>query len=143
MVMPSLHKWFISLAGLLVLAIHPLDVYAEWVLYGPTTKSGMTTYYATGSVKSVDGYETVIVLKNFSTTQTVKYDGGEYVYRSIINRQVIDCANNKYATASVDMFRGLDGLGEVSSVYMKEPDWNLVKDGSIQEALTEQACKKI
>jgi hypothetical protein len=116
---------------------------AEWILYGPTTKSGMTTYYSSESVKSVEGYETVTVLKNFSTTQTVKYDGGAYIYKSIINRQVINCDKNEYATASVDMYRGLDGAGDVSSVYMKKPDWQPVKKGSIQEALTEQICKKI
>ena len=130
----------IALIGMLD---YSTPVYAEWLLYGPTTKSGMTTYYSSESVKSVEEYETVMVLKNFSGTQTVQYDGGAYIYKSIINRQIIDCKNKRYATASVDMYAQLDGLGNKSSVYMKRLEWNPIKNNSIQEALTEQVCKII
>lgn len=117
--------------------------FAEWILYSPETKSGITSFYESNSLKSVDGYETVMILKNFSKTQIVKFDGDKYIYKSKVSRQVIDCANNRYATASVDMYTQSNGLGEVTPVYMKKLDWNPVRVDSVQEALIEKACKKI
>jgi len=72
-----------------LIAYSPIS-FAEWILYSPETKSGITSFYEVNSLKSVDGYETVAILKNFSKTQVVKYHGGKYIYRSKISRQIID-----------------------------------------------------
>ena len=116
---------------------------ADWVLYEAMTKSGMTTYYLPDSIREVDGYKTVMILKNFDQTKVVKYDGGQYVYESVINRQVIDCKKNQYATASVDMYREQFAKGSLESVIQKKLRWNPVKPGSIQEKLTEEVCKEV
>ena len=116
---------------------------ADWVLYEAMTKSGMTTYYLPDSIREVDGYKTVMILKNFDETKIVKYDGGQYVYESVINRQVIDCKKNQYATASVDMYKEKFAKGSLESVVQKKLRWNPVKPGSIQEKLTEEVCKEV
>ena len=116
---------------------------ADWVLYEAMTKSGMTTYYLPDSIREVDGYKTVMILKNFDETKIVKYDGGQYVYESVINRQVIDCKKNRYATASVDMYKEKFAKGSLESVVQKKLRWNPVKPGSIQEKLTEEVCKEV
>ena len=142
-VVEKFSKKFFALVGMVLLIVYSPFSFAEWILYSPETKSGITSFYESNSLKSVDGYEAVVILKNFSKTQVVKYDGGKYIYKSKVTRQIIDCANNRYATASIDMYPKLYGLGKASPVFMKGLDWNPVKVDSVQEALIEKACKKV
>ena len=88
-------KNLLGLIGIgLFIGYSPIS-FAEWILYSPETKSGITSFYESKSLKSIDGYEAVVILKNFSKTQVVKYAGGQYVYMSKVTRQLIDCANNR------------------------------------------------
>ena len=133
----------ILLAVLMAFTVYPSIVCAEWTLYASSDESGADLYYLPESVNPVNDYYFVETLSNYRETQVDKYDGGQMVYKSEVNKQYIDCRAEKYANLSWDMYPEWNAQGEVDHVRTGDLSWKSVKRNSVQEELLKKVCAGI
>ncbi len=119
-------------------------VYAEWIPYANNTDRTMVLFYQNLSLGKKDEYTTVLIRKNFKIAKEVIFEDKKIIYKSVINKQLIDCDKNRYATTEIVMYEKWDAEGEkLYTAIMNKLSWNNVKKNSVQEGLMEKVCFRV
>jgi len=118
--------------------------YAEWIPYANNSDKTMILSYQNLSLGKKDEYTTVLIRKNFKTAKEVILEDKRIIYKSVINKQLIDCDKNRYATTEIIMYEKWDAEGEkLYTTIMNKLNWNNVKNNSVQEGLMEKVCFRV
>ena len=117
------------------------SVRAEWVEYAHNADRTMVLQYETLKVGKKGELTIVNIRKNFKIQKEVILEGTKVVYKSVIDRQLIDCGKNLYRNTEVIFFEEWNANGkELYKSIIDKVKWHEVKSNSVQEKLMTKVC---
>jgi hypothetical protein len=89
-----------------------------------------------------EGEFTIVhIRKNFKAEKSVTLENKKIVYKSVIDKQLIDCGKNLYRNTEVIFFEEWDANGkELYKSIIDKVRWHEVKSKSVQEELMAKVC---
>ena len=108
---------------------------AEWVPYANNSDRSMFLYYETLSIKKNNDVFSIQILKNFVEPKKVVLEGKTIVYKSVTDKQLIDCSKNLYRNTEVIFFQewNADGKELLKSTIDKVNKLNILNYKYINE----------
>ena len=126
---------------LLLSLIFVSSVRAEWVEYAKNADRSMILHYQNVSVGKRGEFTIVHIRKNFKAKKSVTLENKKIVYKSVIDKQLIDCGKNLYRNTEVIFFEEWDANGkELYKSIIDKVRWHEVKSNSVQEELMTKVC---
>jgi 5S rRNA maturation endonuclease (ribonuclease M5) len=126
---------------LLLSIIFVSSVRAEWVEYAKNADRSMILHYQNVSVGKRGEFTIVHIRKNFKAKKSVTLENKKIVYKSVIDKQLIDCGKNLYRNTEVIFFEEWDANGkELYKSIIDKVRWHEVKSNSVQEELMTKVC---
>jgi hypothetical protein len=126
---------------LLLTLIFVSSVRAEWVEYAKNADRSMILHYQNVSVGKRGEFTIVHIRKNFKAKKSVTLENKKIVYKSVIDKQLIDCGKNLYRNTEVIFFEEWDANGkELYKSIIDKVRWHEVKSNSVQEELMTKVC---
>jgi 5S rRNA maturation endonuclease (ribonuclease M5) len=114
---------------------------AEWVEYAKNSDRSMILHYQNLSVGKKGEFTIVHIRKNFKSEKSVALENKKIVYKSVIDKQLIDCGKNLYRNTEVIFFEESDAKGkELYKSIIDKVRWHEVKSNSVQEELMTKVC---
>ena len=114
---------------------------AEWVEYSKNADRSMILHYQHLSVGKKGELTVVHIRKNFKAEKSVTLENKTIVYKSVIDKQLIDCGKNLYRNTEVIFFKEWDAKGkELYKSIIDKVRWHEVKSNSVQEELMMKVC---
>jgi hypothetical protein len=114
---------------------------AEWVEYAKNSDRSMILHYQNLSVGKKEEFTVVHIRKNFKAKKSVTLENKQIFYKSVIDKQLIDCGKNLYRNIEVVFFEELDANGkELYKSIIDTVRWHEVKTNSVQEELIKKVC---
>jgi hypothetical protein len=114
---------------------------AEWVPYANNSDRSMFLYYETLSVKKNNNVFSIQILKNFVEPKKVVLEGNTIVYKSVTDKQLIDCSKNLYRNTEIIFFEEWNANGkELYKSIIDKVKWYEIKSNSVQEGLMAKVC---
>jgi hypothetical protein len=119
-------------------------VRAEWVPYANNTDKTMFLYYEPLSIRKNNNVFSVQILKNFAEPKKVILEGDPIVYKSVTDKQLIDCSKNLYRNTEVIFFQEWNAVGkELYKSTIDKVKWYEIDKNSVQEGLMAKVCFSI
>lgn len=116
-------------------------VRAEWVPYANNTDRTMFLYYETLSIKKNNNVFSIQILKNFVEPKKVVLEGKTIVYKSVTDKQLIDCSKNLYRNTEIIFFEEWNTGGkQLYKSIIDNLKWHEIKSNSVQEGLMTKVC---
>lgn len=132
-------KFIIKTLLLTVIFICP--AHAEWVPYANNTDRTMFLYYETLSIKNNNNIFSIQILKNFVEPKKVVLEGKTIVYKSVTDKQLIDCSKNLYRNTEIIFFEEWNADGkELYKSIIDKVNWYDIDKNSVQEGLMTKVC---
>jgi 5S rRNA maturation endonuclease (ribonuclease M5) len=126
---------------LLLSVIYISSAHAEWVEYAKNSDRSMILHYQNLSLGKKGELTIVHIRKNFKTEKSVTLENNKIVYKSVIDKQLIDCGKNIYRNTEVIFFEEWDANGkELYKSIIDKVRWHEVKSNSVQEELMTKVC---
>jgi hypothetical protein len=126
---------------LLLTLIFVSSTRAEWVEYAKNSDRSMILHYQNLSVGKKGEFTIVYIRKNFKAEKSVTLENKKIVYKSVIDKQLIDCGKNLYRNTEVIFFEEWDAKGkELYKSIIDKVRWHEVKSNSVQEELVTKVC---
>jgi hypothetical protein len=126
---------------LLLTVIFASSASAEWVPYANNSDRSMFLYYETLSIKKSNNVFSIQILKNFVEPEKVVLEGKTIVYKSVIDKQLIDCSKNLYRNTEIIFFEEWSSSGkELYKSVIDKVKWYEIKSNSVQEGLMQKVC---
>ena len=114
---------------------------AEWIEYAKNSDRSMILHYQNLSLGKNGEFTIVHIRKNFKTEKSVTLENKKIVYKSVIDKQLIDCGKNLYRNTEVIFFEEWDANGkELYKSIIDKVRWHEVKSNSVQEELMTKVC---
>ena len=114
---------------------------AEWVEYAKNSDRSMVLHYQNLSVGKKGEFTIVHIRKNFKAEKSVTLENKKIVYKSVIDKQLIDCGNNLYRNTEVSFYEEPNAKGkELYKSIIDKVRWHEVKSNSVQEELMTKVC---
>jgi hypothetical protein len=114
---------------------------ADWVEYAKNSDRSMILHYQNLSLGKKGELTIVHIRKKFKAEKSVTLENKEIVYKSVIDKQLIDCEKNLYRNTEVIFFEELDASGkELYKSIIDKVTWHEVKSNSVQEELIKKVC---
>ncbi len=115
--------------------------HAGWVEYAKNADRSMILHYQNLSLGKKDEFTTVHIRKNFKAEKSITLENKSIVYKSVIDKQLIDCGKNLYRNTEVVFFEEWNATGkELYKSIIDEARWHDVKTNSVQEELMKKVC---
>lgn len=132
-------KFIIKTLLLTVFFICP--VRAEWVPYANNTDRTMFLYYEPLSIKKNNNVFSIQILKNFVEPKKVVLEGKTIAYKSVTDKQLIDCSKNLYRNTEIIFFEEWNADGkELYKSTIDKVNWYDIDKNSVQEGLMTKVC---
>jgi hypothetical protein len=126
---------------LLLAVIFASSARAEWVPYANNSDRSMFLYYETLSVKKSSNVFSIQILKNFVEPKKVVLEDKTIVYKSVTDKQLIDCRKNLYRNTEIIFFEEWSASGkELYKSIIDKVRWYEIKSNSVQEVLMKKVC---
>jgi hypothetical protein len=126
---------------LLLTVIFVSSARAEWVEYAKNSDRSMVLHYQNLSVGKKGELTIVNIRKNFKTEKSVTLENKKIVYKSVIDKQLIDCGKNRYRNTEVIFYEESNAKGkELYKSIIDKVKWHEVKSNSVQEELMTKVC---
>jgi hypothetical protein len=126
---------------LLLTVIFVGSVRAEWVEYAHNADRTMVLQYETLKVGKKEELTIVNIRKNFKSEKSVTLENKKIVYKSVIDKQLIDCGKNLYRNTEVIFFEEWSASGkELYKSIIDKANWYEIKSNSVQEGLMTKVC---
>ena len=126
---------------LLLTLIFVSSTRAEWVEYAKNADRSMILHYQNLSVGKKGEFTIVHIRKNFKAEKSVTLESKKIVYKSVIDKQLIDCGKNLYRNTEVIFFEEWNAEGkELYKSIIDKVKWHEVKSNSVQEVLMKKVC---
>lgn len=137
-----MHSAHFLISGLIFFAC---PVMAQWVKYEQSTTSGFVAFYNPLSIKAEGDLRSVQIMKNYHEPKLFDAERPHFKYSSTISTQLINCNDNSYKNLRIQIWSLRAGKGEQKKNYdySNKDNWDIVKQGSIQEALHQKICLAI
>jgi 5S rRNA maturation endonuclease (ribonuclease M5) len=101
----------------------------------------MFLYYEPLSINKNNNVFSIQILKNFVEPKKVVLKGKTIAYKSVTDKQLIDCSKNIYRNTEVIFFEEWDAKGkELYKSIIDKVRWHEVKSNSVQEGLIKKVC---
>jgi len=114
---------------------------AEWVEYAKNSDRSMVLHYQNLSIGKKGELTIVEIRKNFKSEKSVTLENKKIVYKSVIDKQLIDCGKNLYRNTEVIFFEESNANGkELYKSIIDKVKWHEVKNNSVQEELMTKVC---
>ena len=114
---------------------------AEWVPYANNSDRSMFLYYETLSVKKSSNVFSIQILKNFVEPKKFVLEDKTIVYKSVTDKQLIDCSKNLYRNTEVIFFEDWNASGkELYKSIIDKVRWYEIKSNSVQDELMTKVC---
>lgn len=97
---------------LLLTVIFASSARAEWVEYAKNSDRSMVLHYQNLSIGKKGGLTIVNIRKNFKVEKSVTLEDKKIVYKSVIDKQLIDCGKNLYRNTEVIFFEESNAKGK-------------------------------
>ena len=115
--------------------------HAEWVEYSKNSDRSMILHYQSLSVGKKGEFTVVHIRKNFKAEKSVTLENKQIFYKSVIDKQLIDCGKNLYRNTEVIFFEEWNASGkELYKSIIDKVRWHEVKSNSVQEELMTKVC---
>ncbi len=115
--------------------------HAEWVEYAKNSDRSMILHYQNLSVGKKEEFTVVHIRKNFKAEKSVTLENKQIFYKSVIDKQLIDCGKNLYRNTEVIFFEEWNASGkELYKSLIDKVRWHDVKSNSVQEELMKKVC---
>jgi hypothetical protein len=126
---------------LLLAVIFVSSARAEWVEYAKNLDRSMVLHYQNLSVDKKGEFTIVHIRKNFKSEKSVTLENKKILYKSVIDKQLIDCSKNLYRNTEVTFFEEWNAGGkELYNSIIDKVRWHEVKSNSVQEELMTKVC---
>lgn len=126
---------------LLLTVIFVGSVRAEWIEYAHNADRTMVLQYENLKVGKKGELTIVKIRKNFKIEKSVTLENKKIVYKSVIDKQLIDCGKNLYRNTEVIFFEQWNAKGkELYKSIIDKVKWHEVKSNSVQEVLMTKVC---
>ena len=126
---------------LLLSIIFVSSVRAEWVEYAKNSDRSMVLHYQNLSVGKKGEFTIVHIRKNFKAEKSITIENKKIVYKSVIDKQLINCGKNLYRNTEVIFFEEWDANGkELYKSIIDKVRWHEVQSNSVQEELMTKVC---
>ena len=127
--------------SLLLTVIFVSSARAEWVEYAHNADRTMVLQYETLKIGKKEELTIVNIRKNFKSEKSVTLENKKIVYKSVIDKQLINCGKNLYRNTEVIFFEEWDAKGkELYKSIIDKVRWHEVKSNSVQEELVTKVC---
>ena len=114
---------------------------AEWVEYAKNSDRSMVLQYQNLSIGKKRELTIVNIRKNFKTEKSMTLENKKIVYKSVVEKQLIDCGKNIYRNTEVIFFEESNANGkELYKSIIDKVKWHEVKSNSVQEELMTKVC---
>lgn len=126
---------------LLLSVFFTYPVRAEWVPYANNTDRTMFLYYEPLSIKKNNNIFSIQILKNFVEPKKVVLEGKTILYKSVTDKQLIDCSKNLYRNTEIIFFEEWNADGkELYKSTIDKVNWYDIDKNSVQEGLMTKVC---
>lgn len=114
---------------------------AEWMPYANNTDRTMFLYYEPLSIKKNNNVFSIQILKNFVEPKKVVLEGKTILYKSVTDKQLIDCSKNLYRNTEIIFFEEWNAAGkELYKSTIDKVNWYDIDKNSVQEGLMTKVC---